>query len=265
MNKKNKLARVLVGCPVSDYHSYCTEEYLDALSSLTYNNHNILLVDNSKEDTFFKHLKEKNINVVRIPFHENPRTRIIDARNVLRKKVIEDKYDYFLSLEQDVIPPKDIIEKALSHKKEILTGVYCGNIKVGNKIRILPLVYKFPPASRIEEAKSLIDNSNLKQLKEEANLSYLDMVKAYYTIEELEKESSPTKIHSCGLGAVLISRKVLEKVSFRFSEKYGGFDDVWFCEDVKEEGFEIYVDPKIKCRHLIKNRPWDWKFLLERK
>ena len=262
MNKINKTAKVLVGCPVSDYHSYCTEEYLNALSSLTYKNHDILLVDNSKEYAFFKYLKGKNVNSIRISFYENPRIRIINSRNILRQRVIDDKYDYFLSLEQDIIPPKDIIEKALFHNKDILTGVYCGNIKVGNKIRILPLVYKFSPVTRMEEAKNIIDNSSLKQLKEETNSSYLNMVKAYYTIEELEKENSPTKIHSCGLGAVLISRKVLEKIEFRFSEKYGGFDDVWFCEDAKKSEFEIYVDPKIKCKHLIKNRPWNWKDLL---
>ena len=259
MNKK-----VLVGCPVSDYHLYCTEEYLNALSSLTYKDYDILLVDNSKEDTFFKDLIKRGINTARISFNENPRIRIVESRNILRQKVLEGDYDYFLSLEQDIIPhSNDIIERGLSHKKDILTGVYCGNIKVGSQTRILPLVYKFPPKSRLEEARSIIDNSNLKQLKEETNSLYLDMVKAYYTIGELEKEKSPTKVHSCGLGAVLISRNVLEKIKFRYSEKYGGFDDVWFCEDAKKNNFEIHVDPKIKCKHLIKNRPWDWKNLLK--
>ena len=258
-----KEPKVLIGCPVSDYHSYCTGEYLAAVKSLTYPNHDILLIDNSKEAEFFKFLKkQKGINVIRDQYHQNPRKRIVESRNILRQHMLDNNYDYFLSLEQDIIPPKDIIERVLSHSKDILTGVYCGNIKVENKIMILPLVYKFPPESRLNEAKQIIDDSNLKQLKAETNSSYLDMVKAYYTIEEIEKEKSPTLVHSCGLGAVLISRKVLEKIKFRFSEKYGGWDDVWFCEDAKKNNFEIYVDPKIKCRHLIKNRSWHWQDLL---
>ena len=148
------------------------------------------------------------------------------------------------------------------HKKDIISGIYCGNIKIGNKLRILPLVYKFPPESRIEEARRLINTSNLKELKEETGSSYLEMVKAYYMIEELERERSPTMVHSCRLGCVLISRRVLEKVKFRYSEKYGGWDDVWFCEDAKRKGFEICADPKIKCKHLIKNRPWNWGDIL---
>src|SRR3989344_4047349 len=208
--------KILVGCPVSDYHLYCTEEYLNTLKSLTYKNYDILLVDNSKEDSFFNYLIRKGINAARISFNENPRIRIVNARNLLRQKVLDDNYDFFLSLEQDVIPPKKII-----------------------------------------------DSSKLKGLRQETGSQYLEMVKAYYTIEELEREKPPTKIHSCGLGCVLIRRNVLEKVKFRFSEKYGGFDDVWFCEDAKSN-FEIYVDPRIKCKHLIKNRPWDWRDLLKK-
>ena len=259
MNKK-----ILVGCPVSDYHQYCTEKYLKALNSLSYKNHNILLVDNSKENNFHKSLVKRGINIIRIPFKKNPRQRIVNSRNILRQYMLDNSYDYFLSLEQDIIPPNDIIEKALSHKKDILTGVYCGNIKAGNKVMILPLVYKFPPESRLEEAKQIINSSKLKELRQETKNSYLDMVKEYYTIEELERESSPTQVHSCGLGCVLIKKNVLEKINFRFSEKYGGFDDVWFCEDAKKEKFRIYVDPNIKCKHLIKARPWDWRDLLEK-
>lgn len=256
--------RVLVGCPVSDYHSYCTKDYLFTVKNLTYPNYDILLVDNSKTNSFFKSLKKQGIDVIKSQYYENPRERIINSRNILRQHVLDNNYDYFFSLEQDVIPPSKVLEILTSHKKDITSGVYCGNIKVGNKLRILPLVYKFPPESRLVEAKHIINASNLKELKKETRSSYLEMVKAYYTIEELEKEKSPTLVHSCGLGCVLISRSVLEKVKFRYSEKYEGWDDVWFCEDAKRKGFEIYTDPKIKCKHLIKNRPWSWRDLLNK-
>ena len=257
--------RVLVGCPVSDYHNYCTKDYLSTITNLIYPNYDILLVDNSKTNSFFKSLKkQEGINVIKSQYYENPRERIINSRNILRQHVLDKGYDYFFSLEQDVISPSKVLELLILHKKDIISGIYCGNIKVGNKLRILPLVYKFPPESRIEEANQLINASNLKELKEETGNSYLEMVKAYYTIEELEKERSPNMVHSCGLGCVLIHREVLEKVKFRYSEKYGGFDDVWFCEDAKKNNFEIYVDPKIKCKHLLKNRPWSWRDLLNK-
>ena len=44
MNGKNEeKSKVLVGCPVSDYHEYCTEQYIQAIKNLTYNNYDILL------------------------------------------------------------------------------------------------------------------------------------------------------------------------------------------------------------------------------
>jgi len=260
-----KHPKILLGCPVSEYHSYCTKDYISAIAHLTYTNYDILLADNSKTNSFFRFLeKQQGIKVIKSEYDENPRERIINSRNILRQHALDNNYDYFFSLEQDIIPPKDVLEILTSHKKDIISGIYCGNIKVGGKLRILPLIYKFPPESRLEEAKQVINASNLKELKEETGSSYLEMVKAYYTIEELEKERSPTIVHSCGLGCVLISRPVLEKVKFRYSKRYGGWDDVWFCEDAKKNKFDIYVDPKVRCRHLIKNRPWNWKDLLEK-
>ena len=257
------LPKILVGCPTSDYHEYCIVEYLKAIKSLTYKNFDVLLVDNSKNDNYLKFLKKQKINVIKSYYSPNPRKRIIDSRNVLRQYVLDNNYDYLLSLEQDVIPPVDIIEKLLSYKKKIISGVYCGNIKVGNKLRILPLIYKFPQKSRFKEAISVIKNSNLEELKKQTKASYLDMVKAYYTVEELEKEKSPTRIHSCGLGSVLIHKDVLNKVKFRYSDKYGGWDDVWFCDDAKKNKFEIYVDPSVRCKHLLIKRPWNWGDLLK--
>jgi GT2 family glycosyltransferase len=263
IKKVNNMKKILIGCPTSDYHNYALEEYVRALKSITYP-HDILLVDNSKDNNYIKKLKKLNLPVLKAPWFKSPRERIITSRNLLRQHVLDKGYDYFLSLEQDVIPPPDVLEKALSHKKKILSCIYCGNLKVGNQFRVLPLIYKKPPKSREKEAIKLINASPIfKRFKKETNLSYLDSVRVNYSLEELEKEKSPLKIHSCGLGCVLISRVVLEKIEFKYSKQYGGWDDVWFCDDAKKAGFKIYVDTALKCKHLIKQRPWNWSDLLK--
>ena len=108
MNGKNEeKSKVLVGCPVSDYHEYCTEQYIQAIKNLTYNNYDILLVDNSKDDRFYNSIKD-NVPVIRDKYQPNVYDRIISSRNLLRKKTLEGGYDYLFSLEQDVIPPKNV-------------------------------------------------------------------------------------------------------------------------------------------------------------
>ena len=45
-----KKHRILVGAPVSDMYRYCQEEFLTAIKSFSYDNYDILLIDNSEKD-----------------------------------------------------------------------------------------------------------------------------------------------------------------------------------------------------------------------
>lgn len=133
--------KVLVGCPVSDYHTCCTPEYIAALQKLTYSDYNILLADNSATNAFYQTLVKRNIPTVRGCYeHTDVKKKIACSRNILRKKV-------------------------------------------------------------------------------------------------------------------------LEKITFRIDERENTFDDPLFCEDALKLGCELWVDTVVKCKHLVKKRPWTWKEL----
>jgi hypothetical protein len=55
----------------------------------------------------------------------------------------------------------------------------------------------------------------------------------------------------------LISREVLEKISFRLSEENTTYDDMTFCEDLHKQKISLYADTAIKCKHLITGMNWD--------
>ena len=116
--------KVLVGCPTSEHKEYCLDKYLEGIKALTYSNFDFLLVDNSEDDRYYNQLKNKGVNVVRDKYYELARERVAKSRNILREKCLNEGYDYFFSLEQDVVPPIDVIERLLKHKKEIISGVY---------------------------------------------------------------------------------------------------------------------------------------------
>ena len=217
--------RILVGCPTSFHKEYCLKKYADAVKGLTYKNHDVLLIDNSPEDDYFKKIKEAGLPVIKGPYFESARDRIVASRNILRKKVLEENYDFFLSLEQDVIQPADIIENLLQHKKEVISAVY-----------FMPHINGLIPMLGIRG-------------KEKYSYLQFDMV---------DKSNELMQVDYAGMGVILISKKVLEKINFRTDEK-PGFDDWFFCKDVEKEGFKIFADLSIKCKHLLKNRPWSWK------
>ena len=226
MKSPKILPKILVGCPTSDYHEYALQEYSEAVKNLAYENYDILLVDNSKDNSYLTKLKRFNLPAVKGSWNEGAKKRIINSRNILRQKVIEGDYDFFLSLEQDVIPPKNIIESLFNSKKEIVSAVY-----------FMPQGNNLIPMLAINEGKEKY---------------------GYIPFEYVNKNSHLINVNYAGLGAILISKKVLEKIKFRVDEK-PGFDDWFFCKDAEKEGFKIFADLSVKCKHLLNKRPWSWK------
>lgn len=218
-----KMPEVLVGCPTSNHKEYCLGEYAKAVKGLTYKNYDVLLVENSESDEYLKKIKEEGLQAIKGPYSEGARDRIVASRNMLREEAIKN-YDYLLSLEQDVIPPKDIIEKLLRHEKEITTGIYfANNAMPDGSIALIPLAYK------LTDEKTL----SMKPLSE----------------EEVFKDQL-IRIVSCGMGCVLIATDVLEKIRFRYEKNT--FDDRWFCIDAYKLKIPMYADTSARCKHLIR-------------
>ncbi|MEK6856861.1 MAG: glycosyltransferase family A protein [Nanoarchaeota archaeon] len=224
--------RILVGCPTSFHKEYALKQYAESIKSLTYKNHETLLVDNSEGNDYLEKIKSLEIPAIKGPYFESARDRIVASRNILRQKVLDENYDYLFSLEQDVIPPADILEKLIKHNKKIVSAVYFANNSIPGETlsKLIPLVYV------LEDEKTL----SMRPLNE----------------EELWKNPGLMKVVSAGLGCVLIHRDILKEIQFRYD--LNSFDDRWFFLDVYNKKIPIYADTSIKCKHLIYNRPYPW-------
>ncbi|MBI4441654.1 glycosyltransferase [Candidatus Woesearchaeota archaeon] len=218
--------KVLVGCPTYDGKLYCLEKYADGLKALTYPEKDILLVDNSSSPFFAEHLKQRGIPVIHYGYDlATPRDRIIHCRNLLRKKVIAG-YDYFLSLEADVVPPPSVIEHLLAHKKDIVSAVVWYYADHDGKRVPAPLLWDIDP---------------------QGDENYM----VYIAKDELAKPQLK-EIKACSLSCCLMTREVLEKVVFRY--KGESYDDVMFCLDARQKGYRVYVDTRVECTHYYKKR-----------
>ncbi|MDD5649904.1 MAG: hypothetical protein PHF86_05705 [Candidatus Nanoarchaeia archaeon] len=214
--------KVLVGCPTSFHKKYALKEYVQAIKSLTYDNYDILIVENSENNDYFDEIK-KELPCMKDKWFENARERIVHSRNILRELTLKE-YDYFLSLEQDVIPPKDIIERLLEHNKKVISALY----------------FKTDPNGTLSPLLWIKDDVGIRK-------AYLDEVEDDKLIEA----------NAVGIGCILIHKDVLKEIKFRYDKEKEGFDDVFFCDDVINKGFKIFCDTSIKCKHLIKGMDWD--------
>ncbi len=62
------------------------------------------------------------------------------------------------------------------------------------------------------------------------------------------------RVASVGLGCVLISRPVLEKIKFKFIEGLDIHPDTFFSESVYQNGWDIWADTSQIAQH--KNKAW---------
>ena len=67
-------------------------------------------------------------------------------------------------------------------------------------------------------------------------------------------DNSPFKVHSTGMGFMLIKREVIEDMLklniplFEIRGKVG--EDIWFCLQARQAGYDIMIDPKTEVAHL---------------
>ncbi|MBI2107153.1 glycosyltransferase [Candidatus Woesearchaeota archaeon] len=243
------MLKVLIGIPVSEMHAYAIEELIDALRKIRYPNFDVLFVDNSSTDKFYNYLKEKypNISVIRDHFfHEKIRKKMVECKNLLREKVLKEKYDYLLALDQDTIPPEDVLERLLSFKKDFIAGVYFGYPhKEGFNLTQKNIV-------KIDKRKATI----FTPIVWISHPEYPKKVR-YLTVEELKPERL-IEVFLVGSGCILLSREFLEKIKFRYVEDNTNYDDYWLCEDARESGYKVYAYTGCICKHLILKREWHW-------
>jgi hypothetical protein len=228
--------RILIASPITpsiSYKKYCVSEYFSSLNSISYKNAEILLLFNGGTmDEMDKMKKEagKKINLEFLPMSHSIIETMVSARNFLRQKVLDDNFDYLLFLEQDIIPPGGIVEKLLSNKKSVCSGLYFNLQRGGNRALCYPgynpMAWDFASSSNGDIIEKTIDFDRLFP-------------------------PSLIRVDGCGLGCVLIHKDVLSKIEFR-SEKGEDFEEFFFAQDCKNHGIDIFVDTSIICRHYVR-------------
>jgi len=210
--------RILLGVPTYEGKEYILERFIDRIKNLTYDNYDILIVDNSKDDDYFNKIKSLGVPVIKSKWDERSKIRLTNAQNLLRQKVLDEGYDYLFNLEQDLIPPVDIIEKLLFHKKEVISGWY---------------YITSIPRPCLSQTWQLVD---------------MQFASRPVLMTEMAKE----RLMKCFLGSFgcsLISRSVLEKIKFRVYKTFSQHADTWFYFDCDKLKIPVYADTDLLIPH----------------
>lgn len=240
--------KVLVGCPTNKKYSYCLGRFLRRVKSLSYDNYDVIMVDHSEDDTYFKKIHKKRTAVIKIKPEETEEKSKAKARNILRKLTLHT-YDYFLSLEQDIIPPKNVIQTLLKHNRNIISGVYFNPTRDGN---IVPVAYTWLKQSEF--------NDILANPMKYPDIAFKIKQKGIKSADELRKQLSFEDVETnrlmeikyVGLGCILIKKDVLKKLMFKtISEGKTRLGNVIFCEDARKLGQKVWLYTGVRCKHIL--------------
>jgi hypothetical protein len=223
---------VAVVAPISDKKEYVIDKWLKHIFQLTYPNFVIILVDNSPKKDLYSRLKRQYPEISSIR-HFSPKNLtsvmyITHSQNILVSEAKLFGAEYFMSIECDVFPPKNVIELLLAHKSPIACGVY----------PYMDGVKRKPLLITIEEDIT----GHIRHRNREYAESLLFM------------DGKPKYNFGQGIGCALIDMRVFNFVSFRFEKDMEHHSDTFFYQDLYFRGIDPVVDTSIVCRH--ENSDW---------
>ena len=172
---------------------------------------------------------------------------VATARNRIAQKAIDLGTDYVLSVDNDVVLPKDALVKLLENDKDVCLGFYAHRNN-DNKYNGRTCICKLTDA--------------------EGNEYYNYPLESEYTVTEMaEMAASGEKaivVHGGGMGCSLIRTDVFRTLSYPWYDwvNYGDAnrgmlsEDLYFCALCRTSGIQIYADVRVGCGHMFRYIQW---------
>ena len=223
--------RVLVATTVYDGKDYVFNRWWRRVRELNYPNYDILVVDNSATDDYYRKLKRRGVPVAKVPRGKHSREGVANASNYIRNRVLEGNYEYWMSIESDLIPPRNIIQRLMAH----------GRLSVGC---LYVIGYAASPDQPMRPCLFETRRNEIGEL-ETYNLPPHEGFGMFGT--------GLQKIHGCGLGCTLMHRTFLEKYRFWYVDNMIKHSDVFLYMDLHNNCYEVFVDTDIIIPHYNSN------------
>jgi glycosyltransferase involved in cell wall biosynthesis len=212
---------------------YVLDEFIDHASRIDYPNHEHIFIDNSDDGgEYYNYLVKKlspfGIKVYRTERGNNSREALARSQNFARRLFLEGDYKYLFSLESDILVPPSIIQELMVRAKPIIGALYM----IGNDGVRVPCI----TIPQVKEA-GLLGTRLLAQ----------DEIDDYV-------HKGVKQVASCGLGATLIRRELMEKFRFFYHPHLKGHSDIFFYNDLYNNNIPAFVHTDIMVKH--KNSRW---------
>ncbi len=211
---------VLIACVIDKAQEFCLEKFFESVNKQD-TKFDLLFVDKSENERFLGKLKEIPAKV--LSFSQNESQTAVPSQKI-KDYALKNGYDYVLFTTIDMVLPENTLTRLIFHKKDLISGVYLSNMKLGDKYEISPCLYDFAQEGhvRVLELREVIDDKLIE-------------------------------IFCAGLNCTLVSKVLLEKMDDSFFKNGSLKEEIAFFLGSKEKGFEAFADTSVKCNRQVKN------------
>ena len=229
-----KHPKILLACPTSIHKYYCQDEWFEWIGQFTYPNLDILIIENSATEDNAIEINEKYpfAKVVYLKLeHKNIRERLTICSQYIYDYILENEYDFWMSIESDIFAPLNTIEYLLLHQKPFI-GVPYFHFS-GNETRLLEM-----------ETRMVHD------------IPFADYRHILASFQDFDGKLKQT--YQNGLGCTLIHKNLLKHFKFRYEDSHiKGFPDYYMHLDLQRKKIFPYIDTSIACIHKNSNEKWE--------
>ena len=166
------------------------------------------------------------------------------ARNKIVTKAQALGADYILMVDNDVTPPCNALANLMEHGEKVVSGFYM---------------------HRSSDTNATTARTCVCKLLDDDGKPYFNYpLESEWTAEELREKREAgehlVQIHGGGMGCILIKTSVFDEIRYpwydwvNYPDDNRGMlsEDLYFCEQCKNEGIPIYVDTRVSCGHLMR-------------
>lgn len=254
----------MVGVSTYDGHAYCRHEFVKRLKELV-PAEQVYIVYNGDDCWGFDDFK---VDHHKATGHLRGLDIMVAKQNMIRKEFLKKgSYTHLLMLESDNVPPKDVVDRLLKHKKDVVSALYF--IK-----SMQTAVHQIQPNLKEIMVKEYVRKGSLG-LKPTADIALVMRQAPIPSVWGVFQSSlfgkagrlwstddyihyktegiSLVPIISAGVGCALFSRRILGEIPFRArdeSDPYQQFSDFLFYTEAISKGYQPYVDIDTLCKHI---------------
>ncbi|MBW2964163.1 hypothetical protein KY363_01770, partial [Candidatus Woesearchaeota archaeon] len=215
--------KIFIASIVLDEHEAFLEPFWKAVQAQEFREFEVLFVDCSSRESMSSFLQKTGAKIDKGTTTTRTRELMVLARKGIVNRFLKSGCSHLLFLDPDILLPDKALSRLLFHDKDIVSGTYLFNAKVGEKFDISPCLYSFAgnDSVRLMERREVLENRLVE-------------------------------IACAGLGCTLASRRVIDTLGSGAFGKGSLGDDIAFFVNARDAGFYSYADTSVKCNRLVK-------------